>query len=112
MSWFYRFFTKSDNEQVVTLDSPYIQLTGSATLTGALTQTGNQTVSGTSRTVTSPLYLGSGTLGIFFGTATPWDTGVTGADKGSVYLQTVGGTVYYKTEYSSKSWSTVTGTTA
>jgi hypothetical protein len=46
MSWFYRFFTKSDNEQVVTLNSPYIQLTGSATLTGALAQTGAQTVTG------------------------------------------------------------------
>jgi hypothetical protein len=136
MSWFYRFFTKSDNEQVVTLNSPYIQLTGSATLTGALAQTGaqtvtgnltvtgdvgvtgahdvtgDQTVSGTIKAGTSPLYLGSGTLGIFFGTATPWDTGVTGADKGSIYLQTVGGTIYYKTDYGSKSWSTVTGTTS
>ncbi|MFA5137063.1 MAG: hypothetical protein WC489_06800 [Patescibacteria group bacterium] len=100
MSWFYRFFSKSDNEQVVTLNSPYIQLTGSATLTGALTVSD------------SPVYFGTGTLGIFFGTATPWSTGIADADKGSIYMQTVGGTIYYKTDYGSKSWSTVTGTTS
>jgi hypothetical protein len=100
MSWFYRFFSKSDNEQVVTLNSPYIQLTGSATLTGALTVSD------------SPVYFGTGTLGIFFGTATPWITGIADADKGSIYMQTVGGTIYYKTDYGSKSWSTVTGTTS
>lgn len=136
MSWFYRFFTKSDNEQVVTLNSPYIQLTGSATLTGALAQTGNLSVTGDlyskgaitftgDPTITgdvgitgaltvsdSPVYFGTGTLGIFFGTATPWSTGIADADKGSIYMQTVGGTIYYKTDYGSKSWSTVTGTTS
>ena len=112
MSWFYRFFTKSDDEQVVTLNSPYIQLTGSATLTGALAQTGNLSVTGALTVSDSPIYLGTGTLGIFFGTATPWSTGIADADKGSIYMQTVGGTIYYKTDYGSKSWSTVTGTTS
>lgn len=38
MSWLYRFFTKSDNEQVVTIAAPYVQITGTATVTGGLTQ--------------------------------------------------------------------------
>ena len=46
MSWLYRFFHKSDNEQVVTIAAPYVQITGVATVTGAQTFTGNQTVTG------------------------------------------------------------------
>jgi hypothetical protein len=113
MSWFYRFFTKSDNEQVVTVTAPYIQLTGSATITGALAQTGdptitgNQTVVGTGR-FTSYIYLGTGTRGIAFGTSgvDPINTGVDGFDKGSIFM---GGTsnLYYKTNYSSTSWASV-----
>lgn len=127
MSWLYRFLKKSDDEQTVTVTAPAIQLTGDVTVTGALTQTGavgvtgdqtvtggqtvtgNQTVSGTSRTTTSPLYLGSGTLGVFFGSVIPWSTGVAGADKGSIYLNSAG-TVFIKTDYASKSWSTASVT--
>jgi hypothetical protein len=114
MSWFYRFFKKSDNEQVVTLTAPAIQLTGGATITGAQTFVGNQTVygnssvTGTGRVNTSPFYLGNGTQCIAFGTIgiDPINTGVTGCDKGSVF---VGGTAgfYYKTDYASTSWASI-----
>jgi hypothetical protein len=119
MSWFYRFFQKSDNEQVVTLTAPAIQLTGTATLTGALAQTGDLTVTGavkgttltstgTARIVTSPIYLGTGTQAIGFGTIgiDPITNGLTGYDKGSVF---VGGTAgfYYKTDYASTSWASI-----
>jgi len=120
MSWFYRFFGKSDNEQIVTLDAPYIQLTGVATHTGAQTIvgavdiTGNETVTGnfgatgTARIV-SYLYLGSGTRALVTGTAgiDPINTGISGSfDKGSIFM---GGTanLYYKTDYASTSWASV-----
>ena len=120
MSWFYRFFQKSDNEQVVTLTAPAIQLTGAATITGAVsitgaqTFTGNQTVygnssvTGTGRVNTSPFYLGNGTQCIAFGTIgiDPIGDGITGCDKGSIF---VGGTagLYIKTDYASTSWASI-----
>jgi len=136
MSWFYRKFTKSDDDSTVTLTSDTIQLTGAITNTGVLTQTGalnvtgaltatgavgitgnttvtgNETVTGTIRNTTSPFFLGSGTLGVFFGTATPWDTGVTNADVGSIYCQTLStGSIYRKYAYASTSWATMVATT-
>lgn len=125
MSWFYRKFTKSDDDGTVTLASDTIQLTGAVGITGALTQTGavgitgnttvtgNETVTGTIRNTTSPFFLGSGTLGVFFGTATPWDTGINNADKGSMYCQTLGtGSIYRKYGYASKEWATLVATTS
>jgi hypothetical protein len=114
MSWFYRFFQKSDNEQVVTLTAPAIQLTGAATITGAFavtgaqTFTGNQTVTGTARVV-SYLYLGTGTKALVTGTAgiDPINNGIAGSfDKGSIFM---GGTanLYYKTDYASTSWASI-----
>ena len=120
MSWFYRKFTKSDDDGTVTLTSDTIQLTGAVTVTGALTQTGNvgitgtqtvssyQTVSGTARHIGS-IYLGTGTQAIVFGTSgvDPINTGVSGSyDKGSIFM---GGTanLYYKTDYASTSWASV-----
>jgi hypothetical protein len=124
MSWFYRFFKKSDDEQTVTVTAPAIALTGAVAVTGALTQTGavgitgnetvtgNLTVTSTIRNTTSPFFLGSGTLGVFFGTATPWDTGVSNADKGSLYCQTLStGSIYRKYGFASKEWATLVATT-
>lgn len=177
MSWLYRFFKKSDDEQTVTVTAAAIQLTGDVTVTGALTTSGGvetevselvywQTVyntatigtlsvstlattpllnvtntgtvaslKGTTAAVTglstlgyatvtntataatlrnniSPLFLGTGTLGVFFGTATPWDTGVANADLGSMYCQTLStGSIYRKYGYASKSWATLVATT-
>ncbi len=125
MSWFYRFFKKSDDEQTVTVTAPAIALTGAVAVTGALTQTGavgitgnetvtgNLTVTSTIRNTTSPFFLGSGTLGVFFGTATPWDTGINNADVGSMYCQTLGtGSIYRKYGYASKNWATLVATTS
>ena len=113
MSWFYRKFTKSDDDGTVTLDSDTIQLTGAVGITGNTTVTGNETVTGTIRNTTSPFFLGSGTLGVFFGTATPWDTGINNADKGSMYCQTLGtGSIYRKYGYASKEWATLVATTS
>ena len=94
MSWFYRFFKKSDDEQTVTVTAPAIALTGDVAVTG-------------------PFFLGSGTLGVFFGTATPWDTGINNADVGSMYCQTLGtGSIYRKYGYASKNWATLVATTS
>jgi hypothetical protein len=46
MSWLYRFLSKSDNEQVVTIAAPYVQITGGATITGNLAVTGDTTYIG------------------------------------------------------------------
>jgi len=94
MSWFYRFFKKSDDEQTVTVTAP------------------NLTVTSTIRNVTSPFFLGSGTLGVFFGPATPWYTGINNADVGSMYCQTLGtGSIYRKYGFASKEWATLVATT-
>jgi len=101
MSWFYRKFTKSDDDSRVTLSSDYVSITGETTqtgdmsvigavyrtgaetATGALTQTGNLSVTGnilntgnltvtsTARVDTSPFYLGTGTVGIGWGAGDP-----------------------------------------
>ena len=120
MSWFYRFFKKSDDEQTVTVTAPAIALTGAVTVTGALTQTGalgvtgnqsvtgNQYVSSTMRCNGGAFYLGTGTQAIVWGASSvdPINTGVSGYDKGSIYI---GGTatLYLKTGYASTAWASV-----
>jgi hypothetical protein len=127
MSWFYRLFKKPENDTYVEIPTAGFQVTtgvatfaggigGNTTLTGITTQRW-ATVSNTATinklmAGTSPLYLGqTGTLGIFFGSAEPWSAGVTGAAKGSLYLNT-SGTAYIKTDYASTSWSTLSATTS
>lgn len=127
MSWFYRFFKKSDDDSTVTLTSDYIQLTGAATLTGALTQagalnvtgnilnTGNLTVTSTARVDTSPIYLGTGTVCIGWGAIDAAKTGVyisgtTNYGKGSLYINTTYGTLWVKTDHASTAWATMYAT--
>lgn len=127
MSWFYRFFKKSDDDSTVTLTSDYIQLTGAATLTGALTQagalnvtgnilnTGNLTVTSTARVDTSPIYLGTGTVCIGWGAVDAAKTGVyisgtTNYGKGSLYINTTYGTLWVKTDHASTAWATMYAT--
>lgn len=127
MSWFYRFFKKSDDDSTVTLTSDYIQLTGAATLTGALTQagalnvtgnilnTGNLTVTSTARVDTSPIYLGTGTVCIGWGAVDAAKTGVyisgtTNYGKGSLYINTTYGTLWVKTDHASTAWGTMYAT--
>lgn len=140
MSWLYRFFKKADNEASfniasgvsMTMDSGDLTLTsgtmtitaGNATLTsGNLTLTsgngyigGYLTTTSTGRIGTSPLYLGSGTVGIAWGTAIdPWKgqaVTIPSLDKGSLYIQTTYGTVYTKIGYATTGWATVTATTS
>lgn len=97
--------TVTNTATIPTLNSTTAAVTGLSTL-GYATVT-NTATAATFRNNTSPLYLGTGTLGIFFGSVIPTDTGVTGADKGSLYLHT-GGTVYIKNDFASTSWSAVT----
>lgn len=156
MSWLYRFFKKSDDEQTVTVTVPTFTVTGDLAVTGdqvfigdtvytgnfditgvldvdqihthtaatvetlavpgtmrvggVLTTVSNLTVSGTARPVTSPLYLGTGTLGIFFGSAAPWSAGIVGADMGSLYINNTTGTIFRKYGYASTEWATITAT--
>lgn len=119
MSWFYRKFTKSDDDATVTLASTNIGLTGITTITGVTgiagntTITGNETVSGTIRTVTSPIFLGSGTVAIGWGDGI-FSTGIyisgsTNYGIGSIYTNTTYGTAYVKTGHASTSWATLNG---
>lgn len=132
MSWFYRFFKKSDDDSTVTLTSDYIQLTGAATLTGALTQTGAQAVTGdlsvtgnilntgnltvtsTARVDTSPIYLSTGTVAMGWGSGDPkagvYITGTTNYGIGSLYINTTYGTLYVKTNHASTAWATMYAT--
>lgn len=84
MSWFYRFFKKSDDEQTVTVTAPAMRCNGGA------------------------FYLGTGTQAIVWGASSvdPINTGVSGYDKGSIYI---GGTatLYLKTGYASTAWASV-----
>src|SRR5574343_1041064 len=127
MSWFYRKFSKSDDDSTVTLTSDYIQLTGAATLTGALTQTGalsvtgnilntgNLTVTSTARVDTSPIYLGTGTVCVGWGAVDAAKTGVyisgtTNYGIGSLYINTTYGTLWVKTGHASTAWATMYAT--
>lgn len=115
MSWFYRFFKKSDDESTVTLTSDYIQLTGSATLTGNVLNTGNLTVTSTARVDTSPIYLGTGTVCMAWGAVDAAKTGVyisgtTNYGKGSLYINTTYGTMWVKTDHASTAWATLYAT--
>ena len=123
MSWFYRKFTKSDDDATVTLASTNIGLTGITTITGVTTITGttgitgnttitgNETVSGTMRPVTSPIFLGTGTVAIGWGDGI-FSTGIyisgsTNYGIGSIYINTTYGTAYVKTGHASTSWDTM-----
>jgi len=102
----------------MTLDEGHLGLTsGNFTMkSGNAYVGGYETVTGTARIGTAPLYLGTGTVGIAWGTAIdPWKgqaVTIPSLDKGSLYIQTTYGTVYTKIGYATTGWATVTAATS
>jgi hypothetical protein len=102
MSWFYRKFTKSDDDSTVTLTSTYIQITGSATITGALAQTGNQLVTGNIEATKQV----KGAFGVVTNTATVGGL----ASAGTATVTTLAATTANITGINTLGWATVTNT--
>jgi hypothetical protein len=114
MSWFYRFFKKSDDEQVVSLENAasFDIVTGNATITTGnfkVTAGNMDLIAGTARMAASKaFFFGPGSVGII-SVATSVDPSVTGIAGMDINSICVGGTagLYRKTAHAVTSWASV-----